>query len=82
MTASVRKGYPFGVEVVIKFDLLVDLVHKDVLEALRSFFGVGKIYITGTNATFRVTGINSLQILAAHFLEYPLLSRKKVTFEL
>jgi LAGLIDADG endonuclease len=59
----------------------VNIEHLAVLERLQGFFGVGKIYTVGSNATYRVTKLSELvNVIIPHFTTYPLLTNKVVTF--
>jgi LAGLIDADG endonuclease len=63
------------------FEVLASIKHLAVLERIQAFFGVGKIYIVGSNATYRVTKLSELvNRIIPHFIAYPLLTRKVVTF--
>lgn len=61
----------------------MSLKHEKLLDRIQSFFGVGKVYIRGNNAVYRVTAIADLiNVIIPHFNEYPLLSTKVVVFTL
>jgi LAGLIDADG endonuclease len=71
------------------FEVLASIKHLAVLERIGGFFGpqrgprsgVGKIYIVGSNASYRVTKLSELvNVIIPHFIAYPLLTSKTVTF--
>lgn len=64
------------------FEILLDAKDIHILEFIKDFFGVGTIYVTGNNATYRVADIKSLFIIIRHFVAYPLISPKLVVFNL
>lgn len=66
----------------VVFEVLVDLKDLKLLEELQTFFGVGRIYQTTKNATFRVGSVSELMVIIDHFTNYPLISPKLVTFTL
>ncbi len=52
-----------------------------VLEAIKNFLGVGKIYVQGTtSAEYRVFSIKELEVVLDHFDKFPLLSQKYADF--
>lgn len=51
-----------------------------LLEEIKSFFGVGKIYNKKDSVNFVVTSVKDLQIIRDHFNKYPLLSEKQNDF--
>lgn len=63
------------------FEVLVDIKHLAYLEHLKSFFGVGKIYTTEKNRTYRVRRIKDLLTLIPHFSKYPLQTSKVITYQ-
>jgi len=75
-----RKGTSWHFKVV--FEVLLNIKDIHILETLKSFFGVGKIYVTNTTATYRVTGFSNLTVIINHFIAYPLISSKHVVFTL
>jgi hypothetical protein len=59
--------------------------HIETLRRLHSFFGVGRLIVltSGTSVIYRVTKISDLLgVIVPHFVRYPLLSTKSVTFTL
>lgn len=66
----------------VTFDILVSLNNIHQIEKLKTFFGVGKIYTTSINATYRVASIKELIVIIQHFTSYPLISPKLITFKL
>lgn len=62
---------------------MTNIQHLGVLEKIRDFFGVGRIFITATSATYRVTKLGELlNVIVPHFIKYPLISTKWVTYTL
>jgi hypothetical protein len=64
---------------VIKPRFQIHLHQKDlfVLEAIKNYLGVGKIYLQGTTSVeYRVFSIKELKIVLDHFDNFPLLSQK------
>ncbi len=48
-----------------------------LLEQIRSYFGVGHIYMQGSNAVqFIVKSIKELEVVIKHFDKYPLITQK------
>lgn len=63
----------------------IELHEKDIalLELIRDFFGVGKIYSPrSTIKQFKVTTVKDLQVILDHFNKFPLITKKRVDFEL
>jgi hypothetical protein len=53
------------------------------LELIKTSLGVGKVYTSGLNAfSFEVHTIKELKVIIAHFDKYPLITQKKIDFEL
>jgi LAGLIDADG endonuclease len=68
-------------EIRSTFEILVDLKHKEILDPIHNFFGVGKIYVQEKNVYYRVTRMIDLNnIIIPHFKSFPLLTRKRVNF--
>lgn len=64
---------------VIKPRFQIHLHKKDlfVLEAIKNFLGVGKIYVNkGNSVEFRVFSIRELKVILNHFEKFPLISQK------
>lgn len=62
---------------------MASIEHLSVLEQIRDFFGVGRIFTTATSATYRVTKMaDLLNVIVPHFTNYPLISNKWVTYTL
>lgn len=78
----VRKGKAKRWTYQVSFELLVNLKDSYLLEALKDFLKVGRIYTTGTTATFRVTGYTDLIVIMNHFIAFPLVSSKAQSFKL
>ena len=81
ITVNPHSGYNTGYR--IKATFAIGLHEKDLplLELIRLFFGVGSITRLGTNTfQYRVTKIEDLEIILAHFYKYPLLTKKQADF--
>jgi hypothetical protein len=63
------------------FEIITDIKDVHLLYLLRDFFGVGTVFVNKT-ATYRIADISGLMVIINHFLNYPLISYKAVTFEL
>ncbi|KAF3930963.1 hypothetical protein ABW19_dt0201400 [Dactylella cylindrospora] len=57
---------------------------KIILELIKQYFGVGKIFKQDENAfQYRVTSVKDLiDVIIPHFLNYPLITQKLIDFEL
>lgn len=56
---------------------------KDILYKIKSFFGVGAVYLRPDRklAVYRVTNVNYIKdVIIPHFTKYPLISRKRIDF--
>lgn len=56
---------------------------KDILYKIKSFFGVGAVYVRSDRklAVYRVTNVNYIKdIIIPHFTNYPLISKKRIDF--
>jgi hypothetical protein len=62
----------------------IGLNKKDlgILEDIQFLFGVGRLYSSGTKVYYRVESFKELQILIDHFYKYPLVTAKKVDYNL
>lgn len=60
----------------------IGLHKKDeyLLEYIRNYFGVGKIYVNKNVATYVVESLNDLDIIVNHIQNYPLLTQKYSDF--
>jgi len=68
---------------VIKPRFQIHLHKKDlfILEAMKNFLGVGKIYVQGeVSVEYRVFSIKDLKIVLDHFDKFPLISQKYVDY--
>lgn len=86
-----RSAY-FGLSVVLRkvtgrweirpeLRILVDARFINVLEVIKNYFGVGRIFTSGKNAVFIVSSVKDLiNIIIPHFNKFPLLTCKQVTF--
>lgn len=66
----------------VVFEVLVDIKDIALLEVLKDFFGVGRIYTTKKYATYRVASVSDLMVIINHFTAYPIISPKGVIFML
>lgn len=63
----------------------IELHEKDIalLELIRVFFGVGKIFSPrSTIKQYKITSVKDLQVIIDHFNMFPLITKKRVDFEL
>ena len=71
-----------GKQIALYFAIKLGTSERVVLEGLRSFFGVGKIYdATRTALLYRVTHREDLPRVLEHFDQQPLRSSKQQTYE-
>jgi hypothetical protein len=73
----------FKRKVRISFEINLHEKDKDILYNIKSFFGVGAVYIRSTKklAVYRVTNVNLIKnIIIPHFTKYPLISKKRIDF--
>ena len=68
----------------VKANFAIKLNKKDLalLEAIKDSLGVGKIYISGDFAYYRVEAFKDLEVIIRHFDTYPLITVKKVDYML
>lgn len=66
----------------VVFEILLDIKYVRLLNVIKDFFGVGKIYFSEKKATFRVSNTRDLMVIINHFNLFPLLTFKLVTFKL
>lgn len=70
-------------KVRISFEISLHEKDKEILEKIRSFFGVGAIYSRPDKkiCVYRVTNINYINdVIIPHFMKYPLISKKRADF--
>lgn len=70
-------------KVRISFEINLHEKDKDILYKIQSFFGVGAIYHRPDRkkSLYRVTNVNYINdIIIPHFLNYPLISKKRLDF--
>jgi len=70
-------------KVRISFEINLHEKDKYILYKIKSFFGVGAVYIRSDRklAVYRVTNVNYIKdIIIPHFTKYPLISRKRIDF--
>ena len=73
----------FKRKVRISFEINLHEKDKEILYNIKSFFGVGAVYIRSHRklAVYRVTNVNYIKdIIIPHFTKYPLISRKRMDF--
>lgn len=82
ITISLRKSNNMWT-VTPLFKIACSIQHLGTLELLKSFFGVGTIYVSKTSARYRVTKLSDLlTVIIPHFSAYPLISYKWVNYTL
>lgn len=79
----VRRSSTGRWEIRPEFIILTNIRHKNILEQVKYYFGVGAIYHSGKNVGYRVSSVKDLvSVIIPHFIKYPLLSTKVCTFSL
>lgn len=71
------KWSKLGWGVRASFKIGVHLRDKALLEQIKSFFGVGNIYTSGLNVSYEVNSLRDLEVIIAHFGNYPLMTKKR-----
>jgi hypothetical protein len=66
----------------VRASFKINIHLRDLLEQIKNFFGVGNIYISGTQASYEVNSLEDLDVIIAHFENYPLITKKNLTFKL
>lgn len=68
----------------VKAIFAIGLHKKDIaiLEDIQTWFGVGRIYNSGTKVYYRVESFKDLQVIIDHFDKYPLVTAKKLDYTL
>lgn len=68
----------------VKAIFAICLNKKDlaIMESIKTWFGVGHIYSSGTKVYYRVESFKDLQVIIDHFDKYPLVTVKKLDFSL
>jgi len=73
-----------GWNVKLSFSIHLNVRDLDLLESIKTFFGVGNTQINKDGSiTYSVTGLKDLiNVIIPHFDKYPLLTQKQIDFEL
>lgn len=68
----------------VKAIFAIALNKKDlvILENIKTFFGVGRLYSSGTKVYYKVESFKELQVIIDHFDKYPLVTAKKLDYAL
>ena len=68
----------------VKAIFAIGLNNKDlaILENIKTWFGVGQIYSSGTKVYYRVESFKDLQVIIDHFDKYQLVTVKKLDYDL
>jgi LAGLIDADG endonuclease len=68
----------------VKAIFAIGLHKKDIviLENIKSWFGVGRLYSSGTKVYYRVESFKDLQVIIDHFDKYTLVTAKKLDYDL
>ena len=63
-----------------RFDVNLHKKDLDLLNSIKDFFGVGKVYLnTNDSCIYTVQSIKDLAIIINHFNNYPLITQKLAT---
>ena len=84
-TVNIRKSPRSitGWSVEPKFTMGLHKRDRLILEQVKAFLGVGNIYSKGSNAVqLCVQSIDKLEAVISHFDKYPLITKKRVDYEL
>jgi LAGLIDADG endonuclease len=77
------KAYNTGWTIKPSFKLALNIKDIALLEEIKNFFGVGKIYKQRVDSLeYRVQNLKDLEILMSHFDKYPLFTQKQSDYEL
>jgi hypothetical protein len=84
LTTSQNSNYNTGYLVKLEFSINMHIKDKNLLEAIKNFFGVGTVRVYEKNdlAYFTVNRKEELSVIIAHFDKYSLISQKRSDFEL
>jgi hypothetical protein len=64
------------------FAIKLDLKDKTIIENIQSWFGIGKVYVSGDKVYYRVESFKDLDIIINHFDNYPLVTAKVIDYQL
>lgn len=68
---------------MVSFEIALNIKDLHILEGLKSYFGVGRIYKHSENMMrYKVSSIKELSLIIQHFEKYPLMTQKRADFEL
>lgn len=74
---SPNSKYDSGFRIKLSFQIGLHEKDKELLNLIKSYFGVGKISIlAGDSVLYRVTSIEELKFIIDHFDKYPLVTQK------
>ena len=75
------KKYKMGWVILPSFKICLHAKDKAVLEGIKNFLRVGKIYQHGPQAVqLQVQSIKELKVILEHFYKFPLISKKRADF--
>jgi hypothetical protein len=74
------KTHLTGWRVQLCFEIGLDKRDIALLKKIQLFFGVGKIYVYGSTAYYKVISIKDLAAIIDHFDKYPLITQKYADF--
>ena len=68
----------------VKYSFVIGLHEKDklILELIKSTLGVGNVYLSSGKCYYTAESLNDVQIIIDHFNKYPLVTAKKLDFDL
>jgi hypothetical protein len=80
LSITPNSDYKTGYNVFLTFSLTMNTIDLPLILELQQFFGVGNITISGNTVLYRVSSIEDLAIIIAHFDNYPLLTNKYLDY--
>jgi hypothetical protein len=81
---SISKSHRATLGWTVSLCFIINLHVRDLelVNSIKNFFSVGSVSISGEIACFRVNSREGLEVIISHFNNYPLLTHKRVDYEL
>jgi len=80
---SANEKYKYNYKVALHFSMSLHEKDKDLLVRLKDFFGVGTVIKHGpASLQYKISSVKDLSILILHCNNYPLITKKRIDFEL